>query len=312
MKQYVLSLFGILIFALSACNKDDGNKNTNPANPAKEELNVSYGSHPYQKMDVYFPQGYTTETPVVFLIHGGGFLAGLKEDFTEQSKMFRDEGYVVVNLSHRLVDTTGLLQTPPIRRNSNVRAVDEVEDVKTAVDKYVAQASGWGSGTDRMYMAGHSAGAILAMLYTQGADNYTSKRIRACGNWAGITDISIPHDSLLDGMDPRYLEALHRITGYAPGTANNLAYMAISPFWVAYKEGGMPTISIFPSENNVLNIPDEVAFNLSRTQTYHEMLRNKGIAEKLIIYEGSDHGFGQPSGAWQKLIKETAAFFNAN
>jgi acetyl esterase/lipase len=313
MKQYTLCLFTLIILICSSCGKDTGASLDVRPNAEKEELDVSYGSHPYQKMDVYFPTGYTLGTPVVFLIHGGGFLAGLKEDFTSQSKLFRDRGYVIVNLSHRLVDTTGLLQTPPAHMQSEIRAVDEIEDVKTAVAKYRAMASSWGTGTSRMYMAGHSAGAILAMLYTQGPDNDTTQ-IRACANWAGVTDLSIPHDSLLDDLDPRYIEALYRITGFMPSTANNLAYMAISPYWVANNRQStpLPTISIFPAENNLLNIPDEVAFNLARTQSYHQLLKNKGVAEKLSIYEGETHGFSTYADSWAKLIEETANFFEQN
>ena len=277
-------------------------------NPALDSLNISYGSHPFQKMDAYLPQGYNSNTPVVFVIHGGGFVAGLKEDFTTQAKIFRDRGFVVLNLSHRLIDTTGLLSLPPTRMNSDVRVVDEVADVHAAVEKYKSMAASLGTGTARMYMAGHSAGAILTLLYTQG-DYNDDGRIRAGANWAGSTDLTIPHDSLLDDLDPRYRELFWRATGFEMKVANNLAYMAISPYWQAYNNAGNPTISIWPQNNVVSGVPGEVEYGLQNTQNFHSLLRSKGTAEKLSIYQGSDHGFGQPADAWNKLIKETADFF---
>ena len=298
--------FNVFLFS-SSCSSDKDQSNV--VQPAREELNVAYGNAPLQKMDVYFPRGYNEYTPVVFVIHGGGFIAGTKEDFTTQAKLFRDQGFVTVNISHRLVDTTGLQTMPMVHMPSAVKVSDELADVHSAVEKYQSMAESWNVGTARMYIAGHSAGAILALLYLQG-DYNDDKHIRAGANWAGLTDLSIPHDSLLQDLDPRYIEVLYRATGVMPSTANNLYYMAISPYWVANISPGMPAISIFPSENNILNIPDEVAFNLHRTQTFHNLLTNRGIPNKLSIYEGSDHGFGNKPGAWEQLIRETAAFFN--
>lgn len=309
---FVPLLLSAITVSLPACKKDKTTPSNNtstgsnlPVYPAREELNVAYGDHPLQKMDVYFPDNYNEQTPVVIMIHGGGFVAGVKEDFTTQAKLFRNEGFVAVNISHRLVDTTGLLQTPPVRMNSAIKVSDELNDVHASLAKYKGMAAQWHSGTGKIYMAGHSAGAILSMLYTYGEKNIN---VRACANWAGITDLSIPHDSVLTMQDPRYLELLHRASGAEPKTANNLAYMAISPYWVANKNSGKPTISIFPANNVVLNTPGEVEYNLHNTRNLHTLLKNKGIKEKLSIYANNDHGFSQP-GSWEKLIKETAAFF---
>lgn len=304
---------GCVCMIVNGCKKDDAPNPAGPSttvNPAHDSLNISYGNHPYQKMDAYFPEGCTSSTPVVFVIHGGGFIAGLKEDFTTQAKIFRDQGFIVLNLSHRLVDTTGLLSLPPTRRNSDVHVVDELADVHTAVEKYKSLAPALGTGTEKMYMAGHSAGAILTLLYTQG-DYNDDRHIRAGANWAGVTDLSIPHDSLAATLDPRYRELFWRATGYEMKTANNLAYMAISPYWQANNNAGNPTITIYPENNTVVGMEAENAYNLAHTQNFHTLLRNRGIAEKLSIYPNADHGFGTPAGSWEKLIKETADFFRA-
>jgi acetyl esterase/lipase len=303
---------GMLFVSVFSCKKDDNNTVDQPETtyPAREEMNVSYGNHQRQKMDVYFPEGYNSNTPVVFLIHGGGFVAGSKEDFTPRAQTFRANGFVVVNISHRLIDTTGLLSLPPVHMASAIKISDELADVHSAVGKYMSMATEWKSGTRKMYMAGHSAGAILSMLYTQG-DYNDDKHIRACGNWAGLTDLSIPSDSAVASLDPRIKELLYRATGYQPSVANNLAFMAVSPYWVASINEGRPTISIYPENNIVLNLPGEAAWGLHTTQSYHLLLSNKGVKQKLSIYPGNDHGFSQ-AGSWDKLIAETAVFFKDN
>lgn len=303
-------LFVLLCAAsfFSSCKKVDDAANE-PVYPMRTETNVSYGSSILQKMDVYFPENYNERTPVVFLIHGGGFVAGVKEDFTNQAITFRNEGFVVVNLSHRLVDTSGLLQLPPIHQASNIKVSDELADIDVAVKKYQTMAAGWHSGTKKMYMAGHSAGAILSMLYVNGDYNLDG-RIRASGNWAGLTDLSIPNDTLLNGVDARLIELYYRIAGAAPATANNLYFMAISPYWVAYKNGAkMPNISIYPEHNDIFNEPKISANAQVNTENFHTMLRNHGTPEKMTVYYGEDHGFGTINGSWDRLIKETAAFF---
>lgn len=305
-----LMVFTLGLWGISSCRPPGGSPEPGgPGKAAREELNLAYGNHPHQKVDVYFPNNYGTSTPVVFLIHGGGFIFGLKEDFTMQARTFRDQGFITVNLSHRLVDTTNLFRLPPERRVSAVKISDEVKDVQAAVVMYREKAPGWGTGTGRMYMAGHSAGATLTMLYAQGDFN-DDRHIRASANWAGATSLAISNDAEVAQMDPRLRELYYRAVGVAPSTANNLYYMAVSPYWVANNNAGSPTISIFPENNVVTNYPNEAQLALAQTRTFHNLLRNKGTAEKLSVYAGSDHGFSQPAGAWQRLIVETAAYFN--
>jgi acetyl esterase/lipase len=305
----------LLLFALGACNKND-EMTGDPVsqNPAKEMIDVAYGDHPRQRMDVYFPRGYTPSTPAAFVIHGGGFVAGSKESFTTQAKLMRDQGFITVNLSYRLVDTTGIFRNPPLRRASAVTIANELDDVGLALTKYRAEASGWGAGSGRIYMAGHSAGAILAMLFTQG-DRNKEGIVRASGNWAGVTDFSIPSDNAFDGIPQpgrsQLYEIYWRMSGAEPLRANNPAYMAISAYWVANLHGGKPNISIFPQFNSILGSAGEVEYNLSTTTSFHKLLRDKGHAEKLSIFPGSDHGFSTPPDAWLRCIKETADFFKA-
>lgn len=290
---------------LISCAKENGQPNNNPA---KEIMNVSYGNDPLQVMDIYLPAGFSSKTSVVFLIHGGGFIAGTKEDFTKQAKLFRAENFVVVNLSHRLIDSTGLLSVPPKHLVSKIKVSDEVADIHAAVLKYILMAPSWGTGSSKMYMAGHSAGATMSMLYVQGDYNNETK-IKASANWAGLTDLSIPNNTLLRHLDPRYIELMYRTTGQMPNTSTALYFMAISPYWVSYKNGGRPNLSIFPERNIVFNSPGEVPYALLNTQNYHKMLYDKGVTEKLIVYKNEDHGFGTNPDSWEKLIAETALFF---
>lgn len=300
--MWILLLSSLII----SCKKND------PITPGSksEQRNIAYGKASLQKMDILFPEGYNESTPVVFLIHGGGFVAGVKEEFEMQAQKFRQQNFIVVNLSHRLLNSTGLLNLPPTHMLSEITVSDEVADVDAAVKYYIAHAADYKAGTSRMYMAGHSAGATLTLLYVQGELN-NDGHIRASGNWAGATDLSFP-DSILNQLDPRWIEALYRGTGKMPVKENALYFMAVSPYWVTNQHKGLPNISIFPENNIIFSVKGEKDYQYQTTKNYHQLLQGKGVAEKLIVYPGEDHGFGTNPGSWDKLIGETAAFFNAH
>jgi acetyl esterase/lipase len=273
---------------------------------------IAYGTHPHQQMDVYSPATEAASAPVVFLIHGGGFIMGTKDDFTIPAGLMQGEGFVVVNLSHRLVDTTGIFRYPPLRRAASVRIADQLADVATAVKRYISEAPRLGTGTGRMYMAGHSAGAILAMLYVQG-DLNADGQIRASGNWAGATDMSLPgnaaYNYLPQPQRTQLQELYHRAVGIEPTMEDHPAAMAISPYQVAQRGPGRPNISIYPEFNTVLHYPGEAAAGLRNTRAFHELLRSRGIDEELHVYAGSDHSFRMPADAWQRCTRQTSGFF---
>ncbi len=67
-----------------------------------------------------------------------------------------------------------------------------------------------------MYMAGHSAGGTLAMLYAQGDENL-NKQLRASGNLAGLTNVTLSQELYYNppsrDLWPNIKELLHRMSG---------------------------------------------------------------------------------------------------
>lgn len=308
----------LFVFANTGCKKNDSSVDGNDNKIytlEKEALNIAYGNDALQKMDIYFPEGFNTATPVVFVIHGGGFVAGNKEGFTKEAKMFMARGFVTVNLSHRLVDATGLDQNPPPRINSAIKVSDEVNDVAAAVEKYKTIATGYGSGTDKMYMAGHSAGGTLAMLYVQGEKN-VNKQVRASGNLAGLANLTLTEQLYANPPNhplwPAVKEGLHRMCGAAPVKENALFLMAISPNWVSslYKPG-MPNITVMSNTNDQDLQFTPFFSSVSDARNYHQELSSRGVRSEYIEMD-SDHGFGRHPGDMEQAIKYVTAFFKKN
>jgi len=291
-----------LIF-ITGCKKDP--KTDSNRAEAKVYLDVAYSGDAFQKMDVYLPENRSNSTPVVLMLHGGGFIAGDKREFSEHAANLSAKGYVVLNTNYRLVDSTGALRVPVIHKSSAVKIVDQLADLDAAVNFAISKSSEWVMSTDRWAMAGHSAGATLSLLYSYG-DKNKNKRIKAVGNWAGATNFAFNDESEAAFLDPRLVEIFYRAVGHEVKNANKLAYMSVSPYWVASANGGIPTINIRP-ENNVVIGPD---YSKAEYQALTTLLNSKATPNKSIEVTGADHGFSK-AGNWNLVISETDAFFKA-
>ena len=96
--------------------------------------------------------GEKTDRAAILIIHGGGWSAGSKNDLVYRSLMidYALKGYVVCNMNYRLV------QEAPMPAC--------IEDVKSAVNWMMANASQLGICPERIGTYGHSAGGHLSLM----------------------------------------------------------------------------------------------------------------------------------------------------
>ncbi len=299
--EKVILLF--LTIAMVACEKE-------PGEHEKYEVevltNISYGNHERQVMDLYLPKGRSSaNTNVVVVIHGGGFVAGDKSYFSEVSTKLAEKGFAIANINYRFVDITGLLDNPPKHQPSAITIHHQVEDVHAAIQVASARSEEFATGDSKWYIAGHSAGATLAMLYAYGENNEDGL-IKAVANWAGATTFAFNDESETDQLDPRFRELFFRLIGAEATNENKLAYMAASPYWVAYNNEGIPTINIRPDDNTVGDLPDVSDVQYKKMT---DMLNGKEVVSKYVIVSGASHGFSEP-GKWDEVLSNTVAFFN--
>lgn len=274
---------------------------------AKTLLDVTYGSHPQQKADVYLPANRTSSTPLVIFIHGGSFIGGDKQDYAYLVKELVRENYAVLNINYRLVDATGLYDTPVKHQESSVKIKDQVADVRLAVDYALSKAKEWQISDSRIAMAGHSAGASLALLYSYDALN--TNKVKVVINLAAsldLTFVDIPFYQFL--LPAAVLEAGYRYTGYEAGPATDIHYQAISPLYVANASQKVPTLNVFPELNNVNGLPKQ---NRATFDAFTAKLNSLGIPNKFVQVAGADHEFSQP-GTFDVAFRETLSYLQAN
>ena len=136
------------------------------------------------KMDIYLPEGDTpTARPLLLMMHGGSFFVGHKDEKGQAGwcEYFASQGYVAASVDYRL----GYRFT-----RKDVAAAEDraVEDIDAAL-KYLLGRNDLHIDPDRIFAAGTSAGAILALRL---AFRPEGPRIRAIADcWGSVHDLDV-------------------------------------------------------------------------------------------------------------------------
>ena len=101
------------------------------------------------KLDIYYVADGNVK-PVLIDIHGGGFISEDKEMDCLFCNYMAHNGYVVFSINYRLA-------------YPDYTVFDQIVDVDAAVRWVVDNALGFEGNKDDLYIAGHSAGAVLAV-----------------------------------------------------------------------------------------------------------------------------------------------------
>ncbi len=301
-------VFLIIVTSFTSCKKD-GPILTDPVIKVEAftQLDVAYGSDYFQKMDVYLPANRSSATAVIIFVHGGSFISGDKSDFTSLVKELVRANFAVLNVNYRLVNSAGLFDNPVKHMLSEVKIKDQVNDLSSVVNYAISKAKEWQVSDTKLAIAGHSAGASLALLY--GYDPLNTNKVKALANLAGALDqtfLDIPFYNFL--LPPAYLEAGYRYTGYEVMASADPYYRAISPLYVANASQKIPTLTIFPELNDVNGLPKQ---NRPTFDAFTAKLNSLGIPNKFVQIAGADHEFSK-AGNIDIVLKETIDYFNAN
>lgn len=111
-------------------------------------------------VDVYYAKEHR-KNAVVIEVHGGFYVAGLRQNHRPYASVFLKEGYDVVLVEYRLVD------------GDSTDVSDQLYDVSAAVDYVTVHAQELGLNADQMFIVGTSAGGHLALYVAEGAANDT-------------------------------------------------------------------------------------------------------------------------------------------
>jgi acetyl esterase/lipase len=250
---------------------------THAQNQYQVAANVTYltATGYESKLDVYRRRDATTPQPTLIFYHGGGWVTGTKETSVMSIMPWIEMGWNVVNVEYRMVRVAA--------------APAAVEDALCALRFVVAQAKTYGLDTNRIVVAGESAGGHLALAagmipasagFTNicaaggftGSENAVPK-VAAIINWYGITDVN----DILAGPNARSY-AVQWLGGSADRDA---VAKRVSP--LTYVRAGLPPILSIQGDADPI-VP------YSQNVRLRDALTKAGVPNELFTVPGGGHG----------------------
>lgn len=105
MSQYIKTTYLLFFsaFLISCSEKSIGIGDSILPNRDTVLLNVNYGSHPRQVMDIHLPVNRDSSTPIIMVIHGGAWIEGKKEDMNSFVNIIKRQckNCAVTNMNYR-------------------------------------------------------------------------------------------------------------------------------------------------------------------------------------------------------------------
>lgn len=278
-------IFLPLCFLFFASCKPDKTQETNYDIATSYILkNISYGSNSQQVMDIYLPANRSDTTTKVFvLIHGGGWSAGDKADYTDMFNSLKTyyPDHAIINLNYRL------------GTSSNPGYPKQIEDIQSALS--LIQLPKYNL-SKRYLLFGGSAGAHLSMLYAYAFDDnhYVKGVINTVGP-ADMTDTAYLNHAVFLGIFASFIG--NAAYSYEQNTA---LFEAVSPT-KRVSTSAPPTLSFYGDQDQLI------------PSTQLGLLRNaldaKGIYHVDTMYVGAGHANFNAEQS-QDYLNKIIAFIN--
>lgn len=234
---------------------------------------LAYGAAPRQKLDIYAPRVAAAGRPVLVFFYGGNWDSGDRDDYAFAGRAFAELGYVAV-----LPDYTHTHERP---------YPAFMEDAGAALAWIAAHVAEYGGDPQRVIVAGHSAGAYIALTLALDPRWCAAGLIRAAIGLAGPYDF-LPFDSPVST----------RTFGQAPDLP------ATQP--VNHVHAGAPPVLLATGDaDRTVQPRNSIALKARLTQA--------GGAAELILYPGLSHTdplkmLARPFRGRATVLRDIAAF----
>ncbi|MCI5059428.1 MAG: carboxylesterase family protein [Flavobacteriales bacterium] len=236
-------------------------------------------------MDIYLPDADTFNLkPAVICAHGGGFVAGSKDnqDIVAFCDSLAKKGYVAVTIQYRLGINL-------IDGKSPIRAVYRaIQDGRSAVRFLRANATTFGIDTTNIYMLGSSAGAFIGLhnLYVRNANEIPSQvnayqwLFQTAPDLGPLdTGLYMNHSGNINGLISLW-GGLYDINSINPSEDFPVLLVHGKNDIIVYYDKNGPFLNLVPS------FPDVYG-----SKRIHERLDSLGIDHETYFVDGEGHEF---------------------
>jgi acetyl esterase/lipase len=246
------------------------------------ERGTAYGQEPWQHLDVYWPPARAQrKRPVIVFFYGGRWTVGAKESFRFAGDAFARRGYIAV--------------IPDYNKYPRVRFPAFVEDGAKALAWVYGHIEDYGGDRDRIFVAGHSAGAHIGALLAADPHYLGREVLNRSAVIQGFAGLAGPY--AFTPSDPDLVDMF--------GPPENYPAMQVTTFI----DGTQPPMLLLHGGSDTT----VKRYNLDRLEA---RIREKGGIVKTAVYPGVGHiwiagalsrinFFGPP------VLDDMQAFFNS-
>lgn len=220
-------------------------------------LDLPYGEHPKQQLDIYLPEKKPSKAPIFLFLHGGGFREGDRAHYGFVALPLAKHGVITIVASYRLTTQGFFYPSQP-------------EDVENAIAWIYKNIAEYGGDPQRIYVGGHSAGAILSGHVAVRSD-WLKKKGLPGDLIKGCAPISGPYD-LRTGS---YEETEGEARTYAPRDKQEAA----SPILNVQKAPPNCVVAVGSVEEKYID----------SSSAFVDAIKAKGGLARLLVLEGMDH-----------------------
>ena len=154
---FLLRLLLLAAFAaLTACSPLPVINALVPSGTYKIQRDIAYGEGSRNLLDIYMPAAKPEKAPVIVFFYGGNWNSGSRADYLFAGEAFASQGFVTVIADYRLYP--------------EVKFPDFLYDSAQAFAWARKNIASYGGDPQRMFLAGHSAGAYNAAMLAYNPD----------------------------------------------------------------------------------------------------------------------------------------------
>lgn len=239
--------------------------------------NVKYGSETRQVVDIAYPENATGDIGLVLMIHGGAWIYGDKETYTDSIKYGATLGFVCAAMNYRYIS-----------EKTNIN--DIMDDVTACLATIKAQAAERGLNVTKVLLTGTSAGAHLSLLYAYSRKAEAPIAPAAVVSYCGPTDLADWDDAHIYNNPMGDTSFMSTLLSYACGMPVSLgdykneevqkALKKVSPLYYVDKNT-VPTVICHGDKDTIVPFSDSVKLNAALTAN--------NVTHRYIVYRNSDH-----------------------